>query len=1262
MDESDRNAELKEKPDVRIDSEEETSLIPSSIIDHASQRVLIVSMFILIQSWKMYDLLVIKLGTDSEIPPSFNNFSFVLKYAIIDGAFLWVLPILNVPLLTFTPLFTLFITLGLNCITLLMVSSIQLPIISTFITPIWYSVFSNKELTIGGDSVKPEGFIDMNSHFKGKYTIHYVPDSSALFNPFHFEKICLDPAIQMPLQMPIEFNTTTELGLLQLEHITPTSESNIISFSQHELSKLLRKDHSHLLRFSNYIKNDEKISYIEVPITQPGSYKIHKVTDKKGMSIRTFKSEFLIAHCPTAKFDYPQPFNHQSYKCLDNDISSNTYDLPLVQLSGVGPFNVKFNVKLDGKPYTSLNAEVNEGFKIEDKLSLLQEHILKRDILEQQLLKNPNFFSGAKSGGMLSFHLVEIIDAIGVSQKYNPSSVDPEVFYQFKLRQLPQIEMFIDDEPLLVNKSKSVHFRTRNDVKEADFPIELLLTYDNTSNELFNFNFTKVFRNKAELTNGFQFDKQGTITLVSAKNDFCPCKVLGKNKITLELAEPPVVFTKASPIMDKCVGMTGYQFAFDFVGKPPFQLQYKVFENQTNGVLKPVYNKNGMTTSTIKSYNSKYNFEYNPPTEGNYVIRFISLKDFNYQASPILLDEDKNTYLTYFNQRSKVSFFGTKGQLRKDIHSCYGDSVQIPLYFKGEGPYSFEYDFVDVQNGKKLISTVLIQNVSSYTITSPKMVQHGTFELKLRNIKDRQNCDVVFDDHESLFIHSRDDIPEISLNSKSQNIQMVEGDFLDIPLKIKSSVGGKVLDEIEYDIMDIKDSSKLKRKVLKNSHKLRVKEEGIYSLAAFTNGGCKGKVVNEDQKINVTYYPRPSIEVISQNVVKQHLDEKFVHLNPICQGCENHVKLRFNGEAPFVVDYDIKLPSGKIESRSMNIQKNELIISLPTGESGTYEHYFRGVYDSLYTRAKGAKLSPKSHPAISYKINPSPSAVFNKNNILQVCETKLKDIDYSLQVPIVLTGQYPFKINATLTHESSGKLTTLVLEDIYENILNLREVYDFLSLGDHILTVNSIHDGNGCVNNKPSPFDLFIISVTSVPQISKSKPTGHYCVGDHISYNMTGVPPFTVYYQFNGKTQKAELASKFQRLASKPGELSILALQDSSANQCSANFTENLDKYNELKLQIYDLPSVEVQHGDYIVKDIHEGEQSELNFRFEGTPPFSLTYIRTLHNKSQHKKTVVERTRVDDIWEYNYSTMVSLEGTYEAVEVRDAYCTAKRDI
>lgn len=1282
-------------------------LIPSSIIDQASQRLFVVSFFVLIQCWKIYDIILLKsdiMSTSVVGLAPLNTFTFIAKYAMIDGLFLWLLPILNIPYLVYSPLKTFLLTLALNGVTFFLASDTMIPLISNMMLPVWKIIFSRKELTLFGDSVNSNNIVDPNEHFRGRYTIQFLPDSSARFNPFHFDNICLESNPYSSIQMPIEFNTTTQLGFLQLQHITPSNERKLINYTESDLHKLLKRDYSHLRQYQENIKNDDRIFYAEVPIKSPGLYRISKVSDKKGISIRTFRSDFVISHCPSAEFVYSvSPKSYQNYKCIGNDLSNGDFDisLPLVSSFGVGPVVVSFESRLNGRKYKSFNVTVSDtdlhetqnlNTKNFNDLSWIQSNRITRNLLEQEVFRNVDIIPKLDAG-KLEFQLLEVTDILGNRKVYNPSSKDKDVWYSIELKQAPKIEIADLDpqEVLLVNGTKLLSFNHKN-LKEQDFPLEIDIKYINPSNPLLSTNYTKVFENPQQLSKGIQCDKPGIYSVIKGKSSYCPCDVLSSKYVSVEMATPPLVEIFAEPVVDKCVGMTGYKFDFKLLGKPPFFIQYHVYQNRSDGTLRPVYNERGLSNRLLKTFDKHYKFEYRPPKEGNYAIMFDSLKDFNYHKDPIFLDERKHTYLTYFNQRSKASFFETKGEIQKVFSSCMGKSVTVPLFLKGNAPFSFNYDIIDVNTGEKLIKTSRVFNVSdsTYNIVTPSLATGGNFEVVLSEAKDSQSCPMDFDKRESIKIKARSDIPEISIDTDTsyKSVKIVEGDSYKIPLKLKSSIGSASSDVLEYIVSDLYNASNSQKRSLRNTKSLIVKEEGIYSLSSLTNGGCVGKIAAQ-KTVSVSYYNRPNLTLITsdQQVLKQHLEENdlFVHLKPLCQNCGNQIKLNLEGVKPFVIDYDIKLPTGKVESRSMTVNDHNITINLPTKYSGKYEHRFKGIYDKLYTREKVSRISKKDDilPCVRYDINPSPKATFEKGQFLQVCETNLRLDEPFSKIPISFVGEYPFKINASLKHEATGETETLILDNIVDPQLNLGEakisgkdyfLYEAMNVGEHTLTINELTDANGCTEKEFSQLNNYVISITEVPNISKIQKRPHYCVGDHILYNMSGIPPFMVYYRFNDKLQKAELGNRFQRLASKAGELSIEALLDSSANKCLVNFTNSQEKFEDLKLKVYELPSVEINQGSYVVQDIHEGEQTEIKFSFSGVPPFKLIYTRTLEQvdpkykhkktgrKDKHNKVIVETKTIDDIWDYEYTDMVSLEGTYEAIEVYDAYCVAKRDV
>lgn len=1245
------------KEDEQAELEYQEPLIPRTVLDEASQRYFIVSLFVLIQSWKVYDVILIKSDNtfDGIELTSLNNFSFVIKYALVDGIFFWILPILNIQYLRFGLLKTMILTLLMNGFTFFLVSDFTVPILTGVILPIWNKAFQKRELTITGDSVNLNNIIDMNSHFKGKLTINYLPDSSAKFNPFHFDQLCLDHQV---VQMPIEFNTSTQLSHLQIEHTTIDNRVRHIDFRGYKLNKLLKNDYSHLSKYKDYIQN-EGIFYIEIPIKEPGKYKISKVVDSKNNAIRTYKSEFILSTCPQAQFVYPKSFDlTKNYKCVGKN-DDGDYNLPFLQLDGVAPVNAQLRLKLNGNTYKTFKVTYGEKGSVED-LSWLKTQPITLNTLEQEILLNPQMFDQIHEG-CIEFQLLSVTDYFGNTRRYNPASKDKDIFFSYEIKRSPLFGL-VDKDPsrseLIVDGTKTLQVTGLENLNENDYPISMVIAYKDANDTTHNI--TKIFNKPSEILNGIEVNKPGIYQLVSSDSKYCPCQIDKQNIVQIIPAPPPELELSAKPVVNKCLGTTAFEFEFKLKGKAPFIIEYKVYQKQSNGVLKPVYSPQGTVARHIRTLNRNHIFDYKPPGEGNYVVTFYSLKDAN-NPKGVDLDTNRYTYQTYFKQVSKISF-NEHGSGQKVIKMCFGDSHKVPLHFTGNGPYSFQYDIIDMKTGKKLINTVTVNNVSEFEIPIPKNLGSSRFEIKLSNMMDKFSCAAIMDKLEKLIVSARTEIPEALLDVSKSHFQIVEGDYVEIPIKIKSSTGNSMRDKIGYKITSLSDPTKFVIRNLSN-RVILAKDEGIYSLETFENDGCLGTVLNQNQVVKVTYLPKPRLTVSSSNTMKQHLTEREIHLKAVCQNCVQTVELQLEGSLPFVVEYEVKLPNGKCENRLMNVEKNKISIKLPTNIHGRYVHTFKGIYDKLYTKSKSRSTMPNPQ-IVQYDVHELPDGIFPKENVLQICENRISKSDKAVAatIPIALTGSPPFKIKATLFHDKLGSSEVLFFENVNEGLLDLYYNKN-IGLGEHVLTINEVIDGNGCKRDDFSPSNNYILTVTEVPNIEKSINKYHYCVGDYIRYNMTGVSPFTVYYNFRGKKQRATLDSRFIRLAAKPGKLYIEGLHDSSANQCLVNFSASDTKMLDLSLEVHNLPSVELQKGDYIIEDINQGDQTELRFTFQGTPPFKLTYVRTNEiGTGKNLEKILERHTIEDIWDFEYIATVSLAGTYEAIIVEDKYCQAVRQL
>lgn len=1267
-------------------STEDVQLIPSSILDLASQRLFVTSFFMIIQCWKLYDVLLLRTNLKSTTTSEYsqlNTLTFVIKYALLDGLFLWFLPVLSIPYLKFSPIKTFLFAIILNCMTFFLVSDAAAPLLTYVIIPLSRTLLKKRELTIVGDSLAINNVIDSNAHFKGRITIHYLPDSSARLNPFHFDKLCINPITNEAIQMPIEFNTTSEIGFLQLQQITPNEQQRYINFTYHDLQRLIRKDYSHLKTLKRKLPENDHIFYIEVPLSLPGLYRINSVSDRRGSSIRTYKSDFKASYCPSTSFYYPNPKNsYGGYKCIleNNNVDQNS--LPLIKAFGALPLIIRIDAFFDEVPYKTFNLSLARNVLSRDGDSSL--HDLQTYTVSSELIStidNESFVFPSQSG-KLEFRVNEVIDSLGCKQKYNPVSKDEDIYYEVFLKKAPLVEFSGSRNALgLYNESTQLNLSVNEDLLPTDYPLNVEMSYSK-SKQSGKEVLKVIFKNSNDIQNGIQIDRAGIYKLLKASSKYCTCNIGAHNEKELRLAPPPTVEINAAPILDKCVGMTGYDFEFKFEGKPPFTLDYHVYHN-VSGSLKPVYNDAGLARKSIESDKKAFKYAYKPPKEGNYALIFDTLRDQNYYKLPLLIDRAKHTYLTHFNQRSRVSFFDKVGHFEKEVNVCLQDAPSLDIYLQGNFPFTFSYTLVNAKNGEIVVQRTRINEVkdSVFNIQFPAMDKGGIFEVKVSDVTDGFGCLVDFDEREHFRLRVRSDIPSIFIDKDqaSQNIKLVEGDFYTIPLILKSTVGRQSSDILEYTFRDLHNMSLGKQRTLRNFRSLQVKDEGFYSLKGFTNGGCPGKVLNEDYEIQVSYYPRPELHISANDtaIIEELLDQgsSFLRLKPVCRNCESIINVELIGQLPFILEYEIKSPTGRSEQRLMTINSNSATLKLPTGESGTYEHIFKGVYDTLYTKSKMQRLAkPNALPRVQYRVNPLPYAKFEKNSrFLQTCESNLHQMELPFEsIHVELIGSFPFSLKASLMRQDTRENISFVVDNLTESILDLNTVtinqkplQSFLKVGDYILTLDELTDANGCYTNTFPSTNSVIISITEIPTMSKIRPKPHYCVGDRILYNIAGLPPFIVIYSFNKKIQKAELPKIFNRLASKPGNLTILGLQDSSANACKVNFTQLPEVQSSLNLEIHDLPSVEVNQGSNIIEDIHEGDQVEINFSFSGTPPFRLVYTRTYeqhHGKSHKSGTIVETKAIEGIWDYEYTVMANLEGTYEAVEVEDAYCRAEKSI
>ncbi|KAH3660453.1 hypothetical protein OGAPHI_007039 [Ogataea philodendri] len=1244
-------------------------LIPETILDVTSQRLSIISIFVLIQGWKIYDLYLIKNDVLREylnnsvsinfLPPEWN---FIFKYMFLDGVIVWANSVLRIPKLVLRPYASGLLIIVLYVITILLTTNFRISIIPVF-TTILQAISPQRELTISEGLVNRQTTFDQSSHFRGKKTIRFLPDSSIKLNPFN-KNYCLQSSHYSKIKVPVKFNSSGELDFLQISHTDLDNQKTILNYTRKELKKFLVSDYSLSQKWDiNYI--DDRVTYLELELDKPGYYRIQEAHDIKSKNIRVYKSDFILPRCPEAHFENPEPLKNL---CVDDE-----FDQLSIMVNGVPPLTLVYEEEVNGElshlPNSIIVPEdqtfssplLSKDFytgKSVIKSDFKQKDLTNIEWAKSRLIKVPLASRKIEKSGDIIYTIDSIIDGFGNTVKYSPNPSDTNHFYKVKSHPILLIN-FVDTKPgtpILIDEEKFLEIRPSlaSDI-HAEGPFSIDVKFIPLDGEKHSGVMTRVFDFKKPAR--ISVKEPGNYILESASSRYCPCKI-GTSTISVTQAKYPWMDVLATPIVDNCVGTTGFKFAFEFIGTGPFEVDYKVSKLDPSNEKKVIATKGA---KVLRSETSTFEFDYKPPTEGSYAIEFVSLSDAHYKRK-VKFDRNKYRYVTYFEQRPKA-YFSENSKITQ-ISVCHAEGASIDLRLDGKPPYQIAYDLVypDYKIERFEVSDIVDHH---YKIETSDLLLGGEYKLLLRNVTDASHCGMEFKGQEAR-INVRPSSPQLSF-TKSDSYKFVQGRTLTVPLKADFHSGT----DLTYQFLSF-DGTTQETRSLHNfspSDGFPIKEEGKYRLLEFSAEGCRG-VISDDHEISATYLSKPRLELISKS------DQSSSTV--LCQRSSGSIDLKALGEPPFIIEYSIRYPSGTLEEKTEQVSNKFFSIQLKTAESGIYEYTIRGVYDSVYTSEilDSLRKDKEYHFdefKIQHTISSLPSAYFVDNGATyQTCVSSLGKLSSLEAIPLRLSGKAPYNLKLGIYNEQEG-FKTLTLTGIETEKLELLNVYEHLKIGSYSLSILEIVDSNGCFSNDFEK-EHVTVQVYDVPKIRhlnddvtqteedslrQSNELSHYCVGDHINYMLTGLPPFTLYYEFGGRRQKVNVESNyFKRRASSEGELTILALSDSSSKNCLVNFTSELDDSlrPDLMAKVYDLPSVEISQGDSLEEDIQEGDKVEIIFTFTGTPPFRLTYIRT---DLAEPTRIVETEVIENIVDHEYRMWARLEGIYEAVELQDAYCIAR---
>lgn len=530
---------------------------------------------------------------------------------------------------------------------------------------------------------------------------------------------------------------------------------------------------------------------------------------------------------------------------------------------------------------------------------------------------------------------------------------------------------------------------------------------------------------------------------------------------------------------------------------------------------------------------------------------------------------------------------------------CPGEPVHVTANVQGKGPLTLTYSV----DGKKYKE----DNIHGDISLNIGVLKGGSHRIVLESITDVASCTTPLNVRSPL-INVREKTG-IARFSGEHDIKVYKAN-ISLPVQFKSFAGFPC--EIRYKI----NGTTIRTTTLRKPE-LPIKAPGTYELIEF-NDGCKGEVGSEI--VTVSVYERPSLDIVDAP-------------EALCCHAHSQVTVLAKGNPPFKIWSEIVDPHKKSTFETYDSISNR--VKLPISKRdipGEYKIYF-WVTDKLYPqgdRYQGAlelRQMVWSEPYCTFK-NPGSRYNLCKNSTVQT------------GVPILLKGYAPFVVTVELKDSSSGRLA---FRDVNVENAGTYMLYEPFYEGDFEVRLLKIKDSHNCTKDIVDSKRVFV-SAVEAPSIVL--PDTDYCVGDLVEFGVKGRGKKELEYTFNKRSHLVTSSTKsIKLLARVPGEVRFRSLKDE--NKCPAKL-ENLPT-----IQVHDLPTARTLRPRY--SEIQMGDKVELAFEFDGTPPFTFTYIRLIGGKE------VERHEVTDVREHEHSIVVQQNGDYEIVSLQDAFCYVSRD-
>jgi nucleoporin POM152 len=987
--------------------------------------------------------------------------------------------------------------------------------------------------------------------------------------------------------LPILLNQTnpTSIELLRLDLDKDTNET--ITVSKKELNRLKKQANKVAVK-----NGKSEARSLELSVQKTGLYRLQRVVDESHLEVQRKTSDTLVVPCPVARV---KPVAR--HKCK-GDLSDFN-----LEVEATTPFKVKYTKAVDDERYSQV------------VLSIHPENLLSPLVSDENLGKVTAFNPGngdiswartqtvnvplnesLGASGLWEYIVDEVHDACGNSVDYssfrrdNPATLDfrKDMYPRqtFVVHERPKIAFNQCDpkNPLMAPKGKPQILPLRleadsNEIRDDKHRVSYLFTpytdlYPNQEHA------KDAVRKEVIIGPGnrqMQVKDPGLYTLISLWTSHCAGEVMEPSScLFLNPPEPDLEITHED-IPDICAGNSiGLLVNLSMTGTPPFRILYHTRQSSS-----------GLTTPKVIDIDRhQARLELKPADAGNYTYEFMHISDSVY-TTPRSLETKK----LILEQAVKPPPYAVFFELRSVKTACMEQSLSIEVLLRGEAPWILEYEIVYKGRRQKFTE----DNIDDpfHLVTTEKLMEGGVYSLLLTSVTDRSGCKVLLEDEMRIEVGLQKPKVAFGQIDGRRSISALIGKKISLPLRLQ----GEPPWTVSYRNRALENGTELSTYHFKNNDQIEIDQEGTFELVSVHDKSCLGSVDMHANQFIVQWIAKPAISIAQTSITKK--DDGTYVKRDVCEGDEDITDISFSGSAPFTVEYNqyFKSDLGTHSKRSQQFTSglDSASFKMETAKAGLYEYEFSRLGDNSYSQASRGPIDLR----IQQRVQSQPSARFtNIGKTYRYCKGEGTGDEV---LPIALTGLAPFHVEIDIRHHSTTKPERIRIPHIETNQYNFHIPHKYLALGTHAVTIRKVRDSHGCAQEMDFDAPHVQVSVADLPTISPLEAYTDFCVGNRISFSLSGTPPFNIFYKFQGFERKATVSTTtFRRIAEKPGVFEIIGISDQrSTDACMAR--------TSITKTIHEMPSVKISKGRTVTVDIHEGGEAEILFEFGGTPPFEFT-------------------------------------------------------